>query len=595
MKSSKKKIFYWILAGVLLTTTIAIASYFIYQKINNHNGEGFENNDDQNLIETGTIKNGSDSTLKNIEDNQKNKIITVLFFSNSESNDLNQLSNNCIGADFYLIKNVENSQKIISKYDIKNFPTIIIIGFNDEIYRSNNIDVDQLTKVIKDNDLKNKKIDWITGDTSLIANPNIDADPTIINQWETIKLFGQNSNEQYSGWKNPSNPTIETTIIDVGQGDAILIKTSPNNDFNDYNNTFNILIDSGDFQSRKASGSNLINTPNFKHKLEPFLDKQSLIDDKIDLYIFSHSDADHIGGASDVISKYCKPDESIVLSFGNNEKTTSTWRNTLDSIGKNNLFYIDPFLNETLKTPMFKEVMELYYEMDFGLSTKTNDIRLFDIEPNTDIVAWSDSAFFNYICPSYDYKTTGNGLNETNESSINNYLKWNDYSFLFSGDSEQKTHDDLIEIMSNNDKYKNDDETIYVDFYKSAHHGSITHGSNNVNFLKTILDSESKILISQNDNRLYSGTPTFTESSMENIVNTNINFDTPPIYSTQDVGDIVIRIDSDSNGWKNYNLINTYDRHYQILNSYWSIDNITMNNSSNQSNEKYSKYFYVRK
>lgn len=350
--------------------------------------------------------------------------------------------------------------------------------------------------------------------------------PTISNEnkkFETIKL---------DNFVNAQNAKMRFHMIDVGQADAMLLQFTSSGNFDDFKNTYNIMIDAGDYAIGKTVDG-FIHTPAFTtkgdNKLKAYLDYYKLDQDLIDMFIFTHADADHIGGGDEVINKYCKPTESLVLNFGNNQKSTNTYINLLDAIRVNNLIYLDPELEQTLKTQSF-------------IDAKINEnCLMYDVEPNQRLIEFGNN-WFSYIVPSYDYDAQ---LNETNESSINNYLYWNDTRFLFSGDSEGLTHTDLINMLKQNPDTSINGNVIPIDFYKVAHHGSITHESNNTEFLKTILKSDSKLLISQNDNKKFNGVPTLTEGFINNLINTNIQFNEKNIYTTQDVGDILIEIGND--------------------------------------------------
>jgi beta-lactamase superfamily II metal-dependent hydrolase len=76
---------------------------------------------------------------------------------------------------------------------------------------------------------------------------------------------------------DPSAPTIEVVVFRAADGDCILIRCFADED------TFNVLIDGG-----RAS------TP---PRLKRFFDKLPVADRKIDLFVVTHIDADHIAGA----------------------------------------------------------------------------------------------------------------------------------------------------------------------------------------------------------------------------------------------------------------------------------------------------------
>lgn len=75
------------------------------------------------------------------------------------------------------------------------------------------------------------------------------------------------------------NPHLEIHIIDVGQGDSILIQTP---------NTINILVDGG--------------TDDSEHILKSYLKKQNI--KYLDYIIATHPDSDHIGGLDSIVKNF---------------------------------------------------------------------------------------------------------------------------------------------------------------------------------------------------------------------------------------------------------------------------------------------------
>jgi len=84
-----------------------------------------------------------------------------------------------------------------------------------------------------------------------------------------------------------NSQTLSISFLDVGQGDAILIQTEENK---------NILIDAG---------------PDGK-VVEEVSKKLGFFNQKIDLFILTHPDLDHYGGALDLLQKY--PVDQVMLT-----------------------------------------------------------------------------------------------------------------------------------------------------------------------------------------------------------------------------------------------------------------------------------------
>ncbi|MGL4797648.1 MAG: ComEC/Rec2 family competence protein [Paraclostridium sp.] len=101
---------------------------------------------------------------------------------------------------------------------------------------------------------------------------------------------------------------LEIHIIDVGQGDSILIKT-PNN--------ANILVDGGD------EDSSLIIKKFLKHKKV----------NKIDFIIATHPDTDHIGSLDSIINSFNVSD----IYMPNLQVNSTSYYNLIESCNNNNL------------------------------------------------------------------------------------------------------------------------------------------------------------------------------------------------------------------------------------------------------------------
>ncbi len=114
----------------------------------------------------------------------------------------------------------------------------------------------------------------------------------------------------------PSEPTVDDGgvtvdggevsfhIIDVGQGDAILIKTQDGN----------MLIDSGDLDSESHD------------KLISYLEEQKVT--AFEYVVFTHPDSDHIGSADHIVKNY-DVKTVIMTDF---EKTTAVYGRLIDAI-----------------------------------------------------------------------------------------------------------------------------------------------------------------------------------------------------------------------------------------------------------------------
>ncbi len=129
-----------------------------------------------------------------------------------------------------------------------------------------------------------------------VASLSFDSGP-IRNHWDLKKLSLKNWAAQTRPWlwlwiflgvgawlswlsSGPNNPNLRVTMFDVGQGEAILIRTPSGH---------NILFDGGSLEARERSDIGA-------QVLVPAL--QSLGVTQLDLLVLTHSDADHCNGLS---------------------------------------------------------------------------------------------------------------------------------------------------------------------------------------------------------------------------------------------------------------------------------------------------------
>lgn len=110
---------------------------------------------------------------------------------------------------------------------------------------------------------------------------------------------------------------MEVHYIDVGQGDATLIK----------NGEYAMLIDAGD----NSKGTTVQN----------YLQKQGV--EKLDYLVLTHTDADHIGGADVVITKL----DIATVFMGDYEKENVTYRDVLDALEYKHLSWTTPRAGES--------------------------------------------------------------------------------------------------------------------------------------------------------------------------------------------------------------------------------------------------------
>ncbi len=196
----------------------------------------------------------------------------------------------------------------------------------------------------------------------------------------------------------PADENVTVYYIDVGQGDSILIHT-PEDKF--------ILIDAGD----KNAYTKVIN----------FLNDKSI--ETIDVFIATHPDADHIGGADEVLESF----EVLNIYHPGYEKTTTAYNEFITAAENENV-------------PIY-----------------TDD----DIDPG-DFISIDTSITLQIM---HIDKNAGN----SNDATIVTRLDYDGVSFLFTGDISDSVESQII---------TDPNLDFNIDILKVAHHGSKYSTSN---------------------------------------------------------------------------------------------------------------------
>ncbi len=196
-----------------------------------------------------------------------------------------------------------------------------------------------------------------------------------------------------------ANPDkMEVHFIDVGQGDATLIKCGEHA----------MLIDAGDDSKGTA--------------VQNYLKKQKV--EKLDYLVLTHPDADHIGGAPTIITKF----EIKKVFLPNYEKDNKSYKKLMQALDNKDANYLTP------------RVGWRYY-----LGT----------------------ALITILAPNKEY-------DNPNDASVSLIIKNGDNKFIFSGDAGEDAEKDILD----------NDIDISADVYHVAHHGSKT--STSKEFIKAI-------------------------------------------------------------------------------------------------------------
>lgn len=177
------------------------------------------------------------------------------------------------------------------------------------------------------------------------------------------------------------NSLLEVHIIDVGQGDSILIKTP---------DKMNILVDGG------TEDSSLV--------IKKFLKQQKV--KKLDFIIATHPDTDHIGSLDSIINKFNVSD----LYMPNLQVDSDSYYNLIESCKNNNI------------TPKFLS--------KGNIITLDNNIKLTVLSPSyTHIDNNSNSIVFKLDYMNKSFLFTGDCTKE-NEMEIINEYNLEDIDFL---------------------------------------------------------------------------------------------------------------------------------------------------------------------
>lgn len=268
---------------------------------------------------------------------------------------------------------------------------------------------------------------------------------------------------------------LTVRFLDIGQGDAILI-TMPDKK--------QVLIDAG---------------PDDKvvRKIENYF---SVFNRSIDLAIFTHSDADHIGGFYYVLKKY---DIKNILQNGDTGSDSAVFEETQDKIK-----------NEIENSGAKSIIANCGDKISFGDNPK--------VPRNADLYIFH---------PVARHLST----NDTNSNSIVSLLVYGRYGFLFTGDMdkemEKRLDFEIRQCFSKEDQDLIQSKMRNITVLKVAHHGSDT--SSGEEFIKDLKPVYS--IISAGKNNRY-GHP--REETIKILEKYSKN-----ILSTIESGDIVFTTD----------------------------------------------------
>ncbi len=255
-----------------------------------------------------------------------------------------------------------------------------------------------------------------------------------------ISLFFSNSLEILFKLKpnlsSINSDALEVHFVDVGNGDAILIKSG---------NT-KIIIDSGE-QTHEKQLLNYINNVFFRDGAVK----------EFNYAILTHSDSDHSGN---------------MLTILNNYKVKTFIRPKIYAAGI-----------ESAEEPAYYVNTEIYANLITKLSKLQSENKTRVLYAEMGICVINDDLNMNILAP------VKNFYNSTNEYSTVITLEKYGKKFMFTGDA---TTNNELEIINNNNTDK-----LNVDVLKLGHHGSST--STSLNFLKATSPSLAIISVGENE------------------------------------------------------------------------------------------------
>ena len=288
----------------------------------------------------------------------------------------------------------------------------------------------------------------------------------------------------------------EVHFVDVGQGDAILIRFSDDK---------TMIVDSGESKYEKYL-LNYINNVFFRD------DKNK----KFDFALLTHSDSDHSGN---------------MVAILNNYEVGQFFRPKILIDGLENELFEGDVKYDNNET--YCALISKLYELKLSNKTKV------EFSTMDSYITLNNNAYVHILSPVKNY------YSNTNEYSPIIVFENYGVKFMLTGDS---TKDNELEVMNNYDS-----SVLDVDVLKLAHHGSNT--STSLEFLNAT--SPKYAIISVGEGNTY-GHP--SRETLNNIAtyNENSNDEDIKIKQTQNLGNIICYVNDD--GVLNFtNILNADD------------------------------------
>lgn len=275
------------------------------------------------------------------------------------------------------------NKKVKIAFSVKIIATIVIFLIGVSAL-PNTGSIEETNVAVESQTVKNEM-------TAENVSEEANAEPETVTSSEEVSQESSEESGITEDETEPVSSTMEVHFIDVGQGDTTLIKCDDQA----------MLIDAGDDSKGTA--------------IQNYLQKQGVT--KLDYIILTHPDADHIGGAPVVITKF----DIDTVFMSNYEKDNKSYMKLIQALDNKLLKWTTPKVGDT-----------------YSLG----------------------NASFTVIAPNGEYS-------DPNNSSVGIILKNGENKFLFTGDAEEEAEFDSVDNGID----------ISADVYQVGHHGSKTASS----------------------------------------------------------------------------------------------------------------------
>ena len=233
---------------------------------------------------------------------------------------------------------------------------------------------------------------------------------------------GGQSSDTATNSKVEAKGQLIINMLDIGQGDAVLIQTGAKN----------ILIDTGDDKYYEDGKKGKENT-------QLLTELQKLKIDHIDTLVMTHAHADHIGKADKVIAQYGVKD----LVYNGIPSTSKYFINALKAAKANGTQQVKVKAGDVL---------------DFG-----NGVSFEIVSPSQSLIDEDTAAI------------KAKKKVDVNNESVVGRLTFGDFAMLFTGDAEGPVEKDMVASYG---------KKLKCQVLKAGHHGSKT--SSTAEFLKLV-------------------------------------------------------------------------------------------------------------